>query len=86
METTRSKAAIIPLAAVSCAIILLGAAFAVYSLVSGTNFRVLGADIPGALFAAVAVYLGIRYLISTMGMAKKIHGKNFSWKNFGGTK
>jgi hypothetical protein len=85
MAMKQSKA-IIPLAALASAIALLGAAFAVYAFVNGVTFRVLNADLPGFLFGAVAVFMGVRYFISSIKMAEKIKGKTFSWRNFGGTK
>jgi len=85
METKRYKKAVVPLFAASGLIILLGLAFLTYSIVNGTSFRVLNADLPGFVFGGVAVYLGIRYLLSTIKMARKIKGNRFSWKNFGGT-
>jgi hypothetical protein len=85
METMRYKAAIIPLGVISCVIILLGAGFTVYAFLNNVTFHVLSADIPGFIFSAVVVYLGIRYFLSTVKMAKNIKGKSFSWKNFGGT-
>ncbi len=75
-------AAVIALFAGSTIITMLGAGFAVYSILNGVSFKVLNADIPGFIFAAVVIFLGVRFFLSTMKMSKKLEGKEFSWSNF----
>lgn len=82
------KAAIAGLFAMSSLIILGGLAFGVYSWVYHVSFSVLNNDIPGMVFAAVAVFLGVRYFRSVIRMNKKLSGtkEKFSWNNFKSTK
>jgi len=78
----QNKAAVAVLMLVASVITLLGLGFGVYSVVSHVSFSVMGAKIPGVLFAAVVAFLGVRYFISTVRLAKKIKGMTFMWKNF----
>ncbi len=75
---------IITLFIVSIVIILLGTAFSVYSLVNGITIPVLSNQIPGAVFGAVIVFLGIRYLISVRRLKAEVYKQTstFSWSNF----
>jgi hypothetical protein len=34
------------------------------------------------LFAAVVAFLGVRYFVSTIRLARKIKGMTFMWRNF----
>ncbi len=75
---------IITLYVVSILIILVGTAFSVYSLVNGITLPVLSSQIPGAVFGAVVVFLGIRYLISVSKLRAEVFKQtsSFSWSNF----
>lgn len=72
------------LGAISVMIILSGVAFGIYSIIYKTSFRVLNADIPGYIFGAVAVFLGVRYIKAVIAFYKSIKntGSVFSWRNF----
>jgi hypothetical protein len=60
----------------------LGLAFGIYAVINNVNFTVMRAQIPGVVFAAVVLFLGVRYLISTIKLAGKIKDQRFTWKNF----
>lgn len=70
--------------AVSVAIILFGAAFCVYSAVNGTRFAVLRSSVPGYVFGAVLLFLGVRYLFSVVRLKRRVYEQaaHFSWSNF----
>lgn len=70
--------------AVSIAIILFGAAFCVCSVVSGIRFTVLQSSVPGYVFGAVVLFLGIRYLFSVVRLRRRVYEQaaHFSWSNF----
>jgi xanthosine utilization system XapX-like protein len=74
--------AIIGLIILSSLIVLFGAGFMVYAIINKISFSVMSAQIPASLFAAVVTFLGIRYFISSIKLAKQIKGKQFSWSNF----
>jgi len=67
---------------ISSLLILLGVGFGVWAVINNVNFTVMTAQIPGVIFAAVVVFLGVRYFISTLKLMKNIEGRQFSWKNF----
>ncbi|MFB0920419.1 MAG: hypothetical protein QMB62_06005 [Oscillospiraceae bacterium] len=75
---------IITLYIVSSVIILVGTAFSVYSLINGITLPVLSNQIPGAVFGAVVIFLGIRYLISVRKLQTEVYKStsSFSWSNF----
>jgi len=75
---------ILTLLIVSISIILLGTAFSVYSLLNGITIPVMSNQIPGAVFGAVVVFLGIRYLISVRKLKAEVYKQTstFSWSNF----
>ena len=75
---------IITLYVVSGVIILIGTAFAVFSLMNNIMLPVLGSQISGAVFGAVMVFLGIRYLLSTNKLRAEVYKSTstFSWSNF----
>jgi uncharacterized membrane protein len=81
-KPAQGKAAVASLMAVASAITLLGLGFGVYSLICHVGFSVMGARIPGVLFAAVVAFLGVRYFVSTIRLARKIKGMTFMWRNF----
>jgi len=70
--------------AVSIAIILFGAAFCVYSAVSGMRFAILQNTVPGYVFGAVVLFLGVRYLFSVVRLRRRVYEQaaHFSWSNF----
>ncbi len=95
METTRSdktnlskRIAIFSLMALASLITISGAAFGVYSFVNNISFSLMNTEIPGFIFALVAVFLGVRYLLATAKFAKKLANESgsFSWSNFKNTK
>jgi hypothetical protein len=59
----------------------LGVGFGIYSVMENVSFQVANAQIPGVVFAAVIAFLGVRYILATAKLAKKIQGKRFSWGN-----
>lgn len=61
-----------------------GIGFAVYSIITGSSFTIMGNSIPGFIFAAVAVFLGIRYMKALFRLNRAIAGSGmkFSWNNF----
>ena len=65
-------------------IILLGAAFSVYSVVSNINFTVMNSQIHGAVFGVVIAFLGMRYLLSVQRLKDEVYKgtSRFSWSNF----
>lgn len=69
---------------ISVMIVLSGVAFSIYSIIYKTSFQVLNADIPGYIFGAVAVFLGVRYIKAVIAFYKSIKntGSVFSWRNF----
>ncbi len=85
-SSKQSAVAFGALLAVSSLITVLSVAFGVYSLVHNVNFSVMSAEIPGAVFAAVGAFLGIRYCLASLKMGNVINGKAFSWKNFKSSK
>ncbi len=77
------KSAITVLYAISVLIVVLGLAFAAYSVVFHVNYAVFGMEIPGYVFAAFVVFLGIRYTRSVTRMSKSLSGvRKFNWGNF----
>jgi len=66
------------------AIILLGAAFSVYSIVNNISFTVMSSQIHGMVFGAVIVFLGVRYLLSVQRLKAEVYKgtSRFSWSNF----
>lgn len=73
---------IIGLMLMASMIIGLGSWFFVYSILNNVVFSVMSSEIPGAIFAAVVIFLGVRYLIATINLIKRVQGKDFSWHNF----
>lgn len=68
----------------SVAIILLGAAFSVYSIVNNVSFSVMSSQIHGMVFGMVIVFLGVRYLLSVQRLKAEVYKgtSRFSWSNF----
>ena len=75
---------IVTLYVVSGVIILIGAAFSVFSIVNDISLPVLTSQIPGAVFGAVMMFLGIRYLLSVRKLKAEVFKStsSFSWSNF----
>ena len=75
---------IITLYVVSIVIIIIGTAFSIYSLVNGITLPVMSNQIPGAVFGAVVIFLGIRYLLSVRKLQAEVYKSTaiFSWSNF----
>jgi len=63
-------------------IIMAGVGFGIYALLTNATFSVMSTQIPAAVFAAVVAFLGVRYLLATLKLAKKIRGESFTWSNF----
>lgn len=82
--TARGKLIILALLyALSFAIIMIGAGFAVYSALHGVKFAVMSANIPGAVFGMVILFLGIRYFFSLSKLKDEVFkSTGFSWENF----
>lgn len=78
------RRAVFTLFAASVLIMAAGLAFGVYSWVTHVIFTVFGAEIPGFVFAAFVVFLGVRYFKSVQKLSKKLAGtsQKFSWNNF----
>lgn len=76
--------AIAVLYAASVIIILLGSFFSVYSILCNISFRVLTANVHGAVFGLVSVYLGMRYFLSVQKLKEEVYKttSRFSWRNF----
>jgi len=75
---------IVTLYVVSGVIILIGAAFSIFSIVNDISLPVLSSQIPGAVFGVVMIFLGIRYLISVKKLKAEVFKStsSFSWSNF----
>ena len=76
--------AITALFATSILIMLLGAAFAVYSYLYDVYFSVMNNQIHGAVFGAVMLFLGARYFLSVQKLKSEVYKSisRFSWGNF----
>lgn len=68
----------------SILIILAGAVFSVISVVDKVSIPVLSSQIPGVVFGAVVIFLGVRYLISVGKLKAEVYKADtkFSWSNF----
>ena len=75
---------IITLYVVSCVIVLIGASFGIFSFINDISLPVMNTQIPGAVFGAVMVFLGIRYLYSVSKLKAEVFKSTsiFSWSNF----
>ena len=81
-QSNGNKMSVAVLMAVAAVITLLGIGFGIYAVINGVKFSVMSTDIPGVVFAAVVAFLGIRYFLATLKLAKKIKDERFSWNNF----
>jgi len=68
----------------SLLIIILGAAFSVYSILYNISFLVLNSEIHGMVFGVVIVFLGVRYFLSVQKLKAEVYKgtSRFSWSNF----
>lgn len=65
-------------------IIISGTAFSVYSVVNNISFTVMNAQIHGAIWGLVIIFLGARYLLSVRRLKAEVYKSTsvFSWSNF----
>lgn len=65
-------------------IILLGAAFCIYSVLYNVSFTVMTSQINGAVFGVVIAFLGFRYFLSVQKLKAEVYKSTsrFSWSNF----
>ena len=68
----------------SIAITLSGVFFGIYSFINNINFKVINTSVPGVIFGAVVLYLGIRYFLNVFKLRKEVYGTDarFDWSNF----
>ena len=68
---------------VSVLIVLLGAGFCVYSMITGAQLKVMSSTIPGFVFGMVILFLGVRYFMSLSKLREEVmKSSGFSWSNF----
>ena len=68
---------------VSVRIILLGAGFSIYSMITGAQLNVMSSTIPGFVFGMVILFLGVRYFMSLSKLREEVmKSSGFSWSNF----
>lgn len=72
------------LSIVSIGIVLSGILFSIFSLIYNISFTVLNAQIHGAVFGAVSIFLGVRYFMAVQKLKIEVYKKTskFSWSNF----
>ena len=82
------KVSITILAAFALAILVSGAAFTIYSLLTDLTLPVFGTEMPGLVFGLIIAYLGLRYIQSVSKLKQELaqSDESFSWKNFRKTK
>lgn len=82
--TRQKKTLIALLYAVAIAIILLGAALSVYSLLNDVQYSVLSSSVPGFVFGLVILFLGVRYVLSLQKLKAEVNRttSGFDWGNF----
>ncbi|MHB1454828.1 MAG: hypothetical protein ACYCYM_12870 [Saccharofermentanales bacterium] len=75
---------IIALFTTAVLIIVLGVILSVYSIVNNVSFTVMSSQIHGAIWGAVIIFLGTRYLLSVRRLQAEVYKSTsrFSWKNF----
>lgn len=80
----KKRMAIGTLFVVSAAITLSGLAFCVYSTLNNVEFTVFTSKMPGAVFGAVIMFLGLRYFLAVNKLKKEVYKttSRFSWSNF----
>lgn len=68
---------------VSVLIMLLGAGFGIYSIITGAQLNVMSSTIPGFVFGMVILFLGVRYFMSLSKLREEVmKSSGFSWSNF----
>ena len=76
-------AMILILYVLSIVIILLGAAFSVFSVINHVQLAVMSSNMPGVVFGMVILFLGIRYFLSLSKLKDEVYkSSGFSWSNF----
>ncbi len=81
------RTAIAALYAIAGAIVAAGLGFAAYCIAFHVNYTVFSMEIPGYVFAAFVVFLGVRYLGAVRKLSRSLPGgQQFSWSNFRGSK
>ena len=80
----KGKTALIAiLYALSVLIMLLGAGFGIYSMITGAQLKVMSSTIPGFVFGMVILFLGVRYFMSLSKLREEVmKSSGFSWSNF----
>ncbi|HEY5585732.1 MAG TPA: hypothetical protein VIK78_14750 [Ruminiclostridium sp.] len=78
------KMSIMVLSIIAIFICLSGVIFGVYCWVNNITFKVLNTNVPGIIFAALVIYLGVRYFLSVSKLKKELYKESstFSWGNF----
>lgn len=84
MDVMDRKISILVLALMDFLLLVSGIIYFFYSINEGIYYMVLNAKIPGAVFAAAAIFLGVRYFRAILRMRNKMIKENlkFSWNNF----
>lgn len=83
VESTKA-ASITALFITALLIIFLGAALSVYSVLNNISFPVMNSRIHGAVWGAVIIFLGVRYLLAVQKLKAEVYKSTskFSWSNF----
>lgn len=78
------SASIIALFMMAGLIILTGSVFGIFSVIRNISFSVLNHQVHGAIWGAIMVLLGIRYLFSVQKLKSMVYQSKsgFSWSNF----
>ncbi len=68
----------------SAAIMALGFSFGVYCVWNDIKFQLLTSHVPGVVFGAAVLFLGVRYVLSVRRLKKEVYKptSKFSWRNF----
>ena len=69
---------------IAAGILLFGLLDGINSIANHTSVPVLNMQVPGVVIGLLAAYLGAKYLLSVMRLAKEIWKDSavFSWSNF----
>ena len=69
---------------ISAAIVILGASFGIFSLISNVSLMAMNSPIHGAFFGLVIAFLGARYFLSVQKLKLEVYkdASKFSWNNF----
>ena len=65
-------------------VFMFGLLYGITSIAGHTSVPVLNMQVPGVVIGLMAAYLGVKYLLSVIRLAKEIWKDNavFSWSNF----